>query len=872
MYTSLNPKYNLLTNYLLVGQNQNVAFYAWRINQTKLTDLSIINSLLNPNKSIIWESQQLGSSQYNAKIYSNIKSVPQQEKFDIIILSCNSLQDFQSTTANLHNVIHENSLIIIESTGYINLEPFVSSTLSKKTNPSLSNVCVLSIMNESDVRIIGENKFSHQIRNNDTRIYLGSCTSNNQISSNKYYQLFMKMLNTIQENSYSSISLLKSINNPKEFMTYQWKLALPRIVFNPLLILFEIEFPENLQSQILTKPLITGLIGEIFKLIKKMDCKLVKGFENEANLLKSWSNLYPATTKNPDFKNSPISFYNYFKQLDLELDLLLLQPILLGDDYGIRTPYLESLYSILCQFNKINNENSLFFKRKTTLNDNIDSQEFNSKQQEYDQLITSLRNLEISKISIDNDISKQELKLTNLNQKIVDSESRLEQLQLNHDEKVKEYQSKIRELELMYQQKLKTSTNSSSPRSIPNQQPTPVQEDSHNLSKNYRDSVMTQDGLSDLKHIVQYGATLNGEQQQQQTPKLNGQANENFIDSSDLPPHLLQKELELQRREQALLNREQQGKYQQPYYEQQPPPHQQYYNNAPPQQNFPPRQPQHQPQSSYFPNYNYNDQVPPQGLPNGGMPQNQLSQNLKSQKYPPQMQPQQQQFNQPPPQQRRLSSMASTNSCYDYQQQSQQLQQYNPGGYSARPNIQQNHSSFNNAAPIDPFVEGRFKQKSRNHNQPNRKSQMPLMNGNIDGMDFGGRGGMPLPGNRKSMNVSQQLSSPPQLQRKSNSTVMLNQQQQPPQQQAQPQSSGSNTYGNYLQPPLMNESQSSSQSSSATNETPKTSNGELMDHEIRVPQQPIYDANAIPLGGISNSNKGGQTEKKKKKGFFGKNK
>lgn len=77
-----------------------------------------------------------------------------------------------------------------------------------------------------------------------------------------------KLLQYVQENSNGAISLLKS-SNPKEFMTYQWKLALPRIVFDPVLVLFEIEYPEILKNQILSKPLITGLINELFKLIKK---------------------------------------------------------------------------------------------------------------------------------------------------------------------------------------------------------------------------------------------------------------------------------------------------------------------------------------------------------------------------------------------------------------------------------------------------------------------------------------------------------------------------------------------------------------------------------------------------------------------------
>ena len=83
-----------------------------------------------------------------------------------------------------------------------------------------------------------------------------------------------------------------------------------------------------------------------------MGCKLVKGFENEKNLLNYWESVFPQTKQNENYINSPNFFYNFHKQYDLELDLLLLQPILLSDDSGVRTPYLENIYSTMSQFQK----------------------------------------------------------------------------------------------------------------------------------------------------------------------------------------------------------------------------------------------------------------------------------------------------------------------------------------------------------------------------------------------------------------------------------------------------------------------------------------------------------------------------------------
>ena len=128
---------------------------------------------------------------------------------------------------------------------------------------------------------------------------------------------------------------------------------------------------------------------------------------------------------------------------------------------------------------------------------------------------------------------------------------------------------------------------------------------------------------------------------------------------------------------------------------------------------------------------------------------------------------------------------------------------------------------------------------------------MPLA-GNIDGLDMGGRGGMPLPGtNRKSMNVINNYRNgngiaPASRRASSGGPLMLNGNgsQQAPQQQQQQQHLGPHTlqHGNYLRPPSMNDSQTSS-SSANSNDTPKTQNDNM---QLNVPT--MDSMNAKPLG------------------------
>ena len=297
-----------------------------------------------------------------------------------------------------------------------------------------------------------------------------------------------------------------------------------------------------------------------------------------------------------------------------------------------------------------------------------------------------------------------------------------------------------------------------------------------------------------------------------------------------------------------------------------PPPQQQYYQNN----NQPNSRPLYNQGNG---NMYVNDQAPPHGLPNGGMAQGNFPPNLRSsgsmpgpnkyQQYPSMhSNPSHQNM-----QQKRLDSLTgSISSYYDYQQQQQQQSQ-------APPPQPHQHHSFNNAAPIDPFLEQRFK---TNPKKSNRRSQMPLA-GNIDGLDMGGRGGMPLPGtNRKSMNVINNYGNgngiaPASRRASSGGPLMLNgngSQQAPQQQQQQHLGPHTLQHGNYLRPPSMNDSQTSS-SSANSNDTPKTQNDNM---QLNVPT--MDSMNAKPLGGIASggNNSNNHVNEKKKKGIFGKKK
>lgn len=875
-------------------------------------------NILETAPAINWDLPSLGSAVFKPhNIYPLTDQMPTGNRpYDIVLLSASLLQDFQTVCTDLAPHITEKTVVAIETTGYVNLEPFVLLSL-----PRFQKLPVCSLMNEFDVRRLSSTYYSHTAKSGDNRIYIGSSSGAPLQNSENFARLY-KLFQIVQEDSRGSISLLKS-SLPKEFMTYQWKLALPRIVFSPLAIVFEEPYPSQLMNQILCKPLITGIINEIFKIIKKMDCKLVKGSENEANLLKNWALLYPAPKSHrsdADFLLAPQLFYNFYHQHDLEIDLLLLQPILLGDDNGVRTPYLENLYSIMCQLIKFNSKDdqSVFFVRKgdhkqdTAALDKF-NHDYEFKLDQLNILTEDLSRLNLDKqqadayiheksilrTQLDKELSRKQQALDDLNIQFESQQRLLAQLLVQNDNHSRIAEENARmaqeQARLAEEQRLsEKQARNAQEEAFAAQQEAPKRQLPQNCPHNGnaqndaatppprnhapRESVMVGDNLEDLTDIALYGAALNGEKNP--SPKVPTSAGPQNLPTDILDPNadpsLQNKEIELRKREQALLEREMQlgqqppqdmyqydqGQYNGQYMQYSGPPL--HYNSLQGSQN-----PFYQEQQS-------------NGMPSNGPPKGQ-------QRYPngpPPFHPQQLFPPQQPPYggRQRLSSIpSSVNSFYDnngFQNQNGGM----PPNFGGPMLHQGQNSYFANGAPgpMDQLYDARFKGQKKQ----NRRLAFPHMEEGALNIDYGGRGGMPMPAgpsNLKNKHRSMMpmgtggsmgpgtglgLANPPVLQQRKPQGLFLQiqpNQNPPPPQQPPALKSGSQQY---LQPPNMTDSNASTNSSSNstnTNDTPRTSDSpELSAVQIQVP----INANAKPLGATTGSNKGEQ--KKKKRGLFGK--
>lgn len=304
--------------------------------------------------------------------------------YDFILFSPASLKNL----ASFHRIVSSNlvlpnhTIILVESSGYVGLHQMIASRFPN--NP------VCAIATEAQVRMVPPPDQGYAFNGQDPLLLLlhsGDVTGT-VISppGNKFSEpTYMRRLKSL------SLALQTAGVDAAVSSTYehfQWHQMIPLVAFQPLSVILEASTPQALVNNVLSKPLFSGIISELMTLARKQsDCKFPSDYlaTTISKFLDSYSNTSNATrnatfttssspqssssssssltysTANPAYIDSPLLFYNYFHSLPVYPDLLLLQPILLADDHGIKTPYLESAFAFLSQLVFYNTSNNSIF-------------------------------------------------------------------------------------------------------------------------------------------------------------------------------------------------------------------------------------------------------------------------------------------------------------------------------------------------------------------------------------------------------------------------------------------------------------------------------------------------------------------------------
>ena len=361
---------------LLSGNSPNIQFYTSRFQTFKNIELFHVSD--NKSNTFKLQTKQYGTVKYSLEnhftslqnLIEGLKLISNDFKFNLIIFSVSSLKELANILNLLKSVIdNTKTKILIESSGYLPLESFL---LNNKSNDSLQSN-IFSILTFYDIRELNNNEYKQQqqsdSKDNYQRIILGKSSypiSNSKQIQPKYdtkVQSKLKDLASIFKKCFNQNDIITCNMEPKKFISEQWSMAIPNICLNPLMILFQESNIDKFLNEILAKPLISGLVTEILTVAKSSNILLAPNINNETHIIESWQSHYQRLGDIP-----PLVF-NFKQNLSnhLNLDLLLLNPILLADDLSIKTPYLEFLYTVMIQYSNINERKANWFVRKENM-------------------------------------------------------------------------------------------------------------------------------------------------------------------------------------------------------------------------------------------------------------------------------------------------------------------------------------------------------------------------------------------------------------------------------------------------------------------------------------------------------------------------
>lgn len=326
---------------------------------------------------------------------------------DVVLFSATSLKNLSTLHTTLAPVVQPNhTIILVDSTGYAGLHSLVQNRFPE--NP----VCAIST--QASVRLIpNDDPHSHNNTHNThdptpLLIHSGYNTTT-WISPNAQFEQRLTSIVQAFQQAGTDASM------PQNYDQLQWGRLIPMLAFQPLCVVLEAKTPQALINNVLSKPLYSGIMTELMAIASK-HAMCTFGSEYLSEMVQEFSvsagaslavpangGLTPSPKSSstgstmafsPPLLDAPDMLYSYYNSLPIHVDLLLLQPILMADDYGIKTPYLESLFAFMSQMVSYNEKTSDMIVRKQLGNSSPGSREKELEEREQ-QLQQRERQLEL---------------------------------------------------------------------------------------------------------------------------------------------------------------------------------------------------------------------------------------------------------------------------------------------------------------------------------------------------------------------------------------------------------------------------------------------------------------------------------------------
>ncbi|KAL3233669.1 Protein PAM1 [Nakaseomyces bracarensis] len=523
---------------VVVGEQAIDLFWAWRFSLARI-ELYVVGD-------VDWSAEvrsrhgtgkvMIDEARCFASMSEFMRRMP-GKRLDLVMLngvasSLHSLSRLVNEVLPLFEVDGNNTKLVLNGSGAINLQKFVREVVRDAIRPQN----IFGFITDYDMRYVSDDESGTGFGGVSPVVYQYNNAGNVPLSQSSANALLLgsldfdsktyeyngettHLMNTFQKLFAKLLpgdTVSYCNNSYREFQAMQWIYSIPKICLEPLLIILEETNPKNLGTQILSKPLIAGLINESLTVAKKMNIQLPEKFSSEVEIMKVWQTLYDK----PNVLPANVHYFNLGMNQFIDFDVILLQPILLADEIGVRTPYLEFLYTVMRQYQDLNSGKSIWFRRSnvTPTNGLVEAE----LQQAKKELESKVKELSKNLVNQENQMKLLNERLYSEERRhqaeLLELQNRIEQLQ--NEKKMGEMSISRNSVDLVNNSTSHPISKSTSEHVLAGEEHNPTLLREKELELKKKELELQERELSMKKKTMYYEQQQQQQQQQQQMPNM----------------------------------------------------------------------------------------------------------------------------------------------------------------------------------------------------------------------------------------------------------------------------------------------------------------------------------------------------------------
>ncbi|KAK5115075.1 hypothetical protein LTR62_001772 [Meristemomyces frigidus] len=317
-----------------VGGNAVSAFLSWRLSATNACDVTLV-----------WKSGYEAVSQYGVSFrsskFGNERFKPRhvvrspeeaagisRASFDYVVLCVKALPDVYDLASVIEPVVApQHTCIIVNTTHALGIEKYLEERFP-------TNV-VLSLVSGAEITQIGASEFEHK---GPTDLWVGSTQHDSQNIPQSIQQDMAEALAMTLKSGQVDCEVSSNIRQQ------QYDRMIGPIAFEPASVMFETPSHADLLEKVGVRSLIVGIIEELTALAHAQGCSFKPGYREQIMEQMVVSS-----------ENSAM-YQDFAARRPMEIETYLGSPMKLAQEVGMQVPRIETMYAMLHQINKTNQQ------------------------------------------------------------------------------------------------------------------------------------------------------------------------------------------------------------------------------------------------------------------------------------------------------------------------------------------------------------------------------------------------------------------------------------------------------------------------------------------------------------------------------------